>query len=57
MICNECGSTLIRQVVWIAATTAQRAAWKITGHAVRAAPDRCRACYQRDYRKNLGCTA
>lgn len=57
MTCNECGSTLIRQAVWLAASTAQRATWKLSGHAVRAAPERCRACYQRAYRKNLGCAS
>lgn len=55
MTCNECGSTLIRQVVWIAATTAQRAAWKLAGSAVRAAPGKCRNCYQRAYRRTNGC--
>lgn len=55
--CGTCNSTLVRQAVWLAATVGQRAAWKLAGSAVRAAPGKCRACYQRDYRKNLGCTA
>ena len=57
MTCNECGSTLIRQGVWLAAPAHQRASWKLSGHAVRAAPEKCRACYQRAYRRNLGCAS
>ena len=57
MTCAECGSTLIRQGVWLAATVGQRAAWKLAGFAVRAAPGKCRNCYQRAYRRNLGCAS
>ena len=57
MTCAECGSTLIQQKVWLAATTGQRAAWKLAGKAVRAAPGKCRNCYQRAYRRNLGCAS
>jgi hypothetical protein len=57
MTCRTCSSTLIQQKVWLAASLDQRATWKLAGYAVRAAPGKCRACYQRDYRRNLGCTA
>lgn len=54
MTCTECTRTLITQKVWLAATTGQRAVWKLAGSAVRAAPGKCRNCYQRAYRRNLG---
>lgn len=57
MTCTECGSTLTQQKVWLTATPGQRAAWKLAGLAVRAAPGKCRNCYQRAYRKNLGCAS
>jgi hypothetical protein len=57
MTCGECGLGLVQQSTWLKASKEQRAAWKVTGYAVRAAPGKCRACYQRDYRRNLGCTA
>lgn len=57
MNCTTCNSTLIRQGAWLAASLAERAAWKLAGYAVRAAPGKCRTCYQRDYRRNLGCAS
>lgn len=57
MTCTQCTATLIRQSVWLAATAGQRAAWKLTGHAVIAGQGKCRACYQRAYRRNLGCAS
>ena len=57
MTCTQCGSTLIQQKVWLNATPSQRAAWKLAGNAVRAAPEKCRNCYQRAYRRNLGCAS
>ena len=57
MTCAQCGSTLIQQKVWLNATPSQRAAWKLAGNAVRAAPGKCRNCYQRAYRRNLGCAS
>lgn len=55
MTCTECGFTLIQQSTWQNASDEQRAAWRAHDCAPLATKEKCRNCYQRAYRRTLGC--
>jgi hypothetical protein len=55
MNCQVCGFELMQQDTWRNADDEQRASWRAHGCAPLATKDKCRNCYQRAYRRTLGC--
>lgn len=57
MTCLECGFGLVQQSTWLKASKEQRAKWKALQWAPMGAKGLCRNCYQREYRRTLGCVS